>query len=224
MRLTEASLLHDFGLPEHAALRQAFVPMRFTKGQMVYQPREHPNRLFIVSHGRVRVYLAYRDKEFTIAVLDAGDVFVTHTRAYVQALEEVELQVAKLAEVRRLLVSMPSLTASMIRVLGDLLSHAFSVIDNLAFKDVRNRLLNFLVYEAVRLPRCNECRACGACEAGGMVSLGLNTEQLATIIGSTRQTVSSLLNTLAMESVIQLKGKGVICIPDIASLEALLAD
>lgn len=224
MRLTEASLLHDLDLPEHAALRQAFVPLRFSKGQMVYQPREQPNRLFIVRQGKARVYLAYRDKEFTIAVLDAGDVFVTHTRAYVQAMDEVELLVTNLADVRRLLITMPSLTSSMIRVLGDLLSHAFSVIDNLAFKDVRKRLLEFLVYEAGRQPRCNDCRACGACEAGGMVSLGLNTEQLATIIGSTRQTVSSLLNALATEGAIQLKGRGVICIPDIASLEALSAE
>ena len=48
-----------------------------------------------------------------------------------------------------------------------------------------------------------------------MVSLGLNTEQMATIIGSSRQTVSSLLNALAKD--------GVICIPDIASLEACAA-
>jgi len=61
---------------------------------------------------------------------------------------------------------------------------------------------------------------CG-CTDGGMVSLGLNTEQMATIIGSSRQTVSSLLNALAKEGVIQLKGRGVICIPDIAALEAL---
>ena len=56
-----------------------------------------------------------------------------------------------------------------------------------------------------------------------MVSLGLNTEQMATIIGSSRQTVSSLLNALAKDGVIQLKGRGVICIPDIAMLEACAA-
>ena len=88
---------------------------------------------------------------------------------------------------------------------------------------MRNRLIEFLVYEARRLPRCVECRHCGRCEDGGMVSLGLNTEQMATIIGSSRQTVSSLLNALAKDGVIQLKGRGVICIPDIAMLEACAA-
>lgn len=224
MRLTEAKLLQDLQQPEYAALRGAFVPVRHARGALIYQPREKPDRIFIVQSGRARVYLAYRDKEFTLAVLDAGDVYATHTRAYVQALDDLELLVATVADVRQSLMNMPSLTSAMVHVLGDLLSHALTVIDNLAFKDVRKRLIEFLVYEARRLPRCQECRACGACDAGGMISLGLNTEQLATIIGSTRQTVSSLLNALAVDGVIQLKGRGVICIPDIGTLETLAAE
>jgi len=220
MRLTETSLLQDLATPELAPLRQAFHSRSFARGSLVFQPKES-DHIFIVVRGRARVYLAYRDKEFTMAVLDAGDVYSTHTRAFVQALDELEILVARISEVRRYLGSIPSVTSAMIRVLGDLLSHAFSVIDTLAFKDVRKRLIEFLVYEARRMPRCLECKGCGGCADGGMVSLGLNTEQLATIIGSSRQTVSSLLNALAKEGVIQLKGRGVICIPDITTLEIL---
>jgi CRP-like cAMP-binding protein len=218
MRLTETTLLQDLDRPEMAPLRQLFLPKKFAKGALVFQPKAG-DQIFIVTSGRARVYLAYRDKEFTMAMLDAGDVYATHTRAFVQALDDLEILIASVSEVRRYLGSMPSFNSAMIHVLGDLLSHAISVIDTLAFKDVRNRLIEFLVYEARRLPRCRECRHCGQCEDGGMVSLGLNTEQMATIIGSSRQTVSSLLNALAKDGVIQLKGRGVICIPDIAVLE-----
>ncbi len=218
MRLTETTLLQDLDRPEMAPLRQLFLPRKFAKGALVFQPKAG-DQIFIVTSGRARVYLAYRDKEFTMAMLDAGDVYATHTRAFVQALDDLEILIASVSEVRRYLGSMPSFNSAMIHVLGDLLSHAISVIDTLAFKDVRNRLIEFLVYEARRLPRCRECRHCGQCEDGGMVSLGLNTEQMATIIGSSRQTVSSLLNALAKDGVIQLKGRGVICIPDIAVLE-----
>ena len=222
MRLTDTTLLQDLERPEMAPIRQAFRAHAHARGTMVFHPRQD-NRIFIVTKGRARVFLAYRDKEFTMAVLDAGDVYATHTRAWVQALDDLEILVADVAEVRRHLSSMPSFNSAMIHVLGDLLSHAISVIDTLAFKDVRNRLVEFLAYEARRLPRCRECRHCGQCEDGGMVSLGLNTEQMATIIGSSRQTVSSLLNALAKDGVIQLKGRGVICIPDISALEACAA-
>jgi len=222
MRLTETTLLQDLDRPEMAPLRKLFVSRKYAKGVLVFEPKSG-DQIFIVTRGRARVYLAYRDKEFTMAMLDAGDVYATHTRAWVQALDDLEILIASVSEVRRYLGSMPSFNSAMIHVLGDLLSHAISVIDTLAFKDVRNRLIEFLVYEARRLPRCRECRHCGQCEDGGMVSLGLNTEQMATIIGSSRQTVSSLLNALAKDGVIQLKGRGVICIPDIAVLEACAA-
>ena len=222
MRLTEITLLQDLHRPEMAPVRKLFSTRKFARGALVFEPRAG-DQIFIVTSGRARVYLAYRDKEFTMAMLDAGDVYATHTRAYVQALDDLEILIASVSEVRRYLGSMPSFNSAMIHVLGDLLSHAISVIDTLAFKDVRNRLIEFLVYEARRLPRCRECRHCGQCEDGGMVSLGLNTEQMATIIGSSRQTVSSLLNALAKDGVIQLKGRGVICIPDIAVLEACAA-
>ncbi|MBE1424893.1 CRP-like cAMP-binding protein [Desulfomicrobium macestii] len=222
MRLTEITLLQDLHRPEMAPVRKLFSSRKFARGALVFEPRAG-DQIFIVTSGRARVYLAYRDKEFTMAMLDAGDVYATHTRAYVQALDDLEILIASVSEVRRYLGSMPSFNSAMIHVLGDLLSHAISVIDTLAFKDVRNRLIEFLVYEARRLPRCRECRHCGQCEDGGMVSLGLNTEQMATIIGSSRQTVSSLLNALAKDGVIQLKGRGVICIPDIAVLEACAA-
>jgi CRP-like cAMP-binding protein len=220
MRLTDTNLLKDLEKPEFAPVREAFVSRTYAKGALVFAPMEEQNRIFIVAGGRARVYLAYREKEFTMAILDSGDIYATHTRAYVQALDDLELLVADVADVRGLLNTMPSLTSAMIHVLGDLLSHAITIIDSLAFKDVRDRLIELLAYEARRTPRCQECRACGECEAGGMVSLGLSTETLATIIGSSRQTVSSLLNALAKEGVVQFKGRGVICIPDIGSLEA----
>ncbi len=220
MRLTESDLLTNLETPEMEDVRKLFRSRTYPKGSLVCQPKSVPDLMFIVKEGRARIYLAFRDKEFTMAILDAGDVYTTHTRAYVQALDELELLVADVKKVRRYLASTPQLTMTMIRVLGDLLSHAFSAIDTLAFKDVRHRLLEFLVYEARRLPHCQECRACGGCEDGHMVSLGLNTEQMATIIGSTRQTVSSLINNLAKDGLIQLKGRGVICIPDIAALKS----
>lgn len=212
MRLTEAELLAELEQPEFAAVRRAFATRRFARGRQVFSPREERNQLFIVVKGRARVYLAYKDKEFTMAILDAGDVYTTHTRAHVAALDDLELLVADIADVQRFLVAMPALTTSMVKVLGDLLSHAFSVIDGLAFHDVRRRLVQLLLLEARRGPR----------EAGpACFEHGLSTEQLATIVGSSRQTVSSLLNALERDGVIVLEGRGVIRVPDLAALEAL---
>lgn len=213
MRLTDTDLLKELAKPEFAEVRQAFATRTYPKGRQVFGPREPRDRLFIVVRGRARVYLAYRDKEFTMAILDAGDVYTTHTRAFVEALDDLELLVADIAAVRRFLVSVPALTTSMVRVLGDLLAHAFTVIDSLAFHDVRNRLIQFLLYEVGQVRPGGEATLCFA--------HGLNIEQLATIVGSSRQTVSSLLNTLEREGLIEMRARGVICVPDIVALKNL---
>lgn len=213
MRLTDSDLLAELARPEYAALRAAFTTRRYAKGRQVFAPRETHDQLFIVVRGRARVYLAFRDKEFTMAILDAGDVYTTHTRAHVAALDDLELLVADIAAVRRFLATTPALTMSMVKVLGDLLAHAFTVIDGLAFHDVRKRLLQLLLLEAGRTPP----------EADGAVCFahGLSVEQLASIVGSSRQTVSSLLNALERDGIITLQARGVIRVPDLAALQAL---
>lgn len=213
MRLTDVDLLTELGKPEFAAVRRVFVSRRYPRGRQVFSPRDPQNSLFIVARGRARVYLAYKDKEFTMSILGVGDVYTTHTRAHVAALEDLELLVADLDAVRRFLTSMPALTMAMVRVLGDLLSHAFSVIDGLAFHDVRKRLIQLLLHEARQSPPEDQGERC--------FSHGLSTEQLATIVGSSRQTVSSLLNGFERDGLIVLRTRGVICVPDLDALEAL---
>jgi len=213
MRLTDTDLLKELAKPEHAVVRAAFISRRYARGSQVFLPREARNCLFIVAKGRARVYLANRDKEFTMAVLDAGDVYTTHTRAHVEAVDDLELLVADLAAVGPSLLTVPALTASTIKVLGDLLSHAFTVIDGLAFQDARGRLLSLLRYEGYRATP----------DAAGVPCFahGLSVEQLATFVGASRQTVSSLLNALEREGIVELRARGVIRILDPAALEGL---
>jgi CRP-like cAMP-binding protein len=213
MRLPENDLLKELAKPEWTALRQALTSRTTAKGRQVFSPHEPENLLFIVARGRARVYLAYRDKEFTMAILTAGDVYTTHTRAFVAALDDLELLVADIAVVRRFLATMPSLATAMVKVLGDLLAHAFSVIDGLAFHDVRRRLIHLLLHEADRSRRDPSHAPC--------LAHGLNVEQLATIVGSSRQTVSSLLNSLEREGLIELRARGLIGIPDLDALKRL---
>ena len=74
MRLTDTDLLKELAKPEHAAVRAAFVSRRYARGSQVFLPREARNCLFIVAKGRARVYLANRDKEFTMKhIIGTGD-------------------------------------------------------------------------------------------------------------------------------------------------------
>jgi len=210
MKVSSVDLLEELDKPRYQTLRQALRPRRFARKTVAFEPLSEEDLVFIVKSGRVRVYLSYEDKEFCLAVLGPGDVYSTHTRAFVQAIEDVELLVAPSDVFRRRMEEFPGLYTTMIRVLGSLLGRALTIIDSLAFKKVGIRLLEMLSTEATHgrpLP-----------EGGVLLEWNLNNEQLAAVLGTTRQTLSSLMNSLSREGLLELRGKGGVYIPDPARL------
>jgi hypothetical protein len=55
-------------------------------------------------------------------------------------------------------------------------------------------------------------------EGGVLLEWNLTTEQLAAVLGITRQAMSSLMNSLFREGMMELRGKGGVYIPDPARL------
>ncbi|MBU1001621.1 MAG: Crp/Fnr family transcriptional regulator [Proteobacteria bacterium] len=212
MKFLEENLLHYLRRPEFAELRTAFHTRTFAKGSLIYSPDEKDNLVFIVSSGRVRVYLAYGDKEFTLGILGTGDIYSSHTETFVQALDDVELQVIDVKAFRRRMVGDPEVTKAMVRVLGNILKASFAIIDGLVFKDANCRLIALLVTEA---------RRHGISEPDGVrVDIDLPVEQVARLLGATRQTVSTLLNELVRAGLIRKVARGQYLIPDVEALDA----
>ena len=213
MKFLEENLLDHLQRPEFADLFSALSPRAYSKGAYLSQPGYEENLIFIMASGRVRVYLGYEEKEFNLGILTKGDIYSTHTRTFVQALEDIEILVTDVATFRRKMVKDPEVTAAMVRVLGNILKTSFSIIDGLVFKDANSRLVALLAGEA---------RKHGvSCEAGIKVSIDLSVEQLARLVGSSRQTVSTLLSDLVRAGLLGRSGRGIFIIPDLLLLESV---
>ncbi|MGB3211223.1 MAG: Crp/Fnr family transcriptional regulator [Desulforhopalus sp.] len=214
MKFLEENLLDHLRRQEFAGLRSALSARNYPKGSYICQPGTEENLVFIVARGRVRVYLGYEDKEFNLGILTEGDIYSTHTGTFVQAMENVELLVTDVATFRRRMVGDPEVTKAMVRVLGNILKTSFSIIDGLAFKDANCRLAALL---------SNEARRHGIVERSGgiKVEIDLSVEQIARLTGSTRQTVSTLLNDLIRAGLLERVERGTFSIPDISALESI---
>jgi CRP-like cAMP-binding protein len=112
---------------------------------------------------------------------------------------------------RRLAVD-PSVTPVMMRVLGRLLVNAVSPIEDLAFREVAARLARFLLGLAKRRGHVTA--------EGWLIPLDLAMEDIASLLGTTRQTVSSLINLWEREGILQRQGRRSLLV---RSLEALAA-
>lgn len=211
MKISRINLLDILGKEEFADLAATLNRRKFDRGEIIYHPYEEENLVMIVARGRVRVYLSCEEKEFTLAILSAGDIYASHTRAFVSAMEDTELLVTGMDTVSRRLTDIPEFTGAMVHVLGNMLSNSFSIIEALAFKDTAGRLSGLLVSEA---------RQTGAPEGKGIrFHLNLTVEEVAKVVGASRQTVSSLLNGWIREGLIEKRGRGDYFIPDPDRLE-----
>jgi CRP-like cAMP-binding protein len=211
LKISDISLLDIIDTDPFSELSSSLNKRKYNKGAIIYHPYEKENLVLIVAAGKVRVYLSYEEKEFTLAILSRGDIYTTHTRAFVVAIEDSELLVASVGKVRSMLADIPEFTSSMVNVLGHMLKNSFNIIEGLAFKDTAERLTDLLLREAMQS---------GTKETGGIFfHLNLTVEELGKMIGASRQTVSTLLNGLIREKLIEKRGRGNYYIPDPRRLE-----
>lgn len=219
MKFTGVNLLDELSRQEFGELHDIFSERSWPRGAIIFDADETDNLVFVIAEGRVRIYLAYEDKEFTLGILGPGDLYATHAGCYVQAFDDARLLVADVRSVKRCMAEVPAFTRTMVRVLGNILQNSFSIIGSLAFKDIYDRLMDYILIQA----RDHGEPVAEGEEEGLVISLGLTTEQLAQLLGATRQTVSTLLNDMVRAGFMHKRGRGRYYIPDLAALERAAA-
>jgi len=213
MKLTNSDLLSILNSPDYSHIMLNFREKRVKKKDIIYPPNADENLMFIVKKGRVRVYLAFYDKEFTLSILEEGDLYSTHTRAYTQAVEDCELLVCGIENFTRIMAQYPTFTLTAINVLGDILKNSFTIINGFAFKEVHQRLAELLVQTAEDKGENTD--------EGILIELGLNNEQIAMLVGTSRQTVSILLNDLYKSGVLVKVNRRTVLIKNIQHLKKM---
>jgi len=173
---------------------EKFTLQHLTRGYLVSTPGINNDRVLFLREGRIRVFVACDDKELTLAYLTAGELFSTHSNAYLRCESACELLSISTAEFARSLAHEPGMLGMVMPVLGRILDNSIALIEDLAFRDVAGRLARFLLVSA---------RQHGRTVAPGIsFTLDLSVGEIALLLGCTRQTVSSLLKRLEREAII----------------------
>lgn len=193
---------------------EGFARQELARGCLLSTPGDARDQVLIVDQGRLRVYLAGESRELSLSFLEPGDIYTTHTPTYLEAVVPTTVWLMETRRFARKLASDPAVTPVMMRVLGRLLVNAVNLIEDLAFREVPARLARFLTGLAERRGRPLD---------GGiwLVPLDLGTEDIASLLGSTRQTVSSLLNQWERDGILRRQGRRVLYIHALDSLRRL---
>ncbi len=199
--------------PENRHYLSRFSRRSFEEKNIVSHHQTPRGGVFVVTSGRLRVYLSYEGREFTLLFLQPGDVFSMHSQAIVEAKQRSEILVADLESFTEILLHFPHLSLTAISTVGKMLSNSTHIIEDLVFRDVKSRLLRFLIELTEDKGRAGPM--------GIEVPFELSTEEVAMLIGSTRQSTSSLFNALIKNGNIVRINRKLILVKDVQALKRL---
>lgn len=156
---------------------------RYEAREVIVSPGHEENRVFVVEQGRARICLFSGSREQTLGHLQPGSVYVTHTPAWVEALELTWTCSWPIQQITALFASRPEMALGAIREVGMMLNNTIGLIEDLAFRPVESRLARYLLTEARQ-------------QGSDTVRLIGNTEILGSLLGASRQTTSTILTRM----------------------------
>ncbi len=197
-------------------LLAGFNRRELAKGYLLSGPNCATNQVFIVRSGRLKVYISGGNRELSLGFLECGDIYTTHTPTYVQAVAPSSIWVADTRLFAQKLINEPAITPVMMRVLGRLLSDAVTLVEDLAFREVPARLARFFIGLAERRGQI--------VDEGWLIPLDLGMQDIAELLGATRQTISALINQWERDGLILRRGRRAYLIPSLDALGQLFPE
>lgn len=218
--LKKIPILAQLG-PESLARLAEKVEMReIRRRDVIYLPGDRGDSLFFVNGGRVKISKVTRDgKALTLSYCGPSELFGESCLVAGEPRSEMAeaMENAMVTEIERtdfdmLLQQHAQLGRAMTKLLAKRRRELENKLETLVFRDVTSKLAELLLQLADQYG-VEDSR-------GTLVALKITHQELANLIGSTRETVSLTLSQFKKKSLICTEGRKVI-ISDSVSLRAL---
>ncbi len=190
------------------ALAEMVVLKRFPKDSFIVAQNEEGTSMYLLVKGRVKVSLASPDgKELALGYLDApshfGEMSLVDSgprSADVIAMTDVETLSIEARDLSRAVQVQPRLALSLIATLSQRLRGTIVRLEDMAFRDARERVMRVLLNVAT-----------ASYEAKGVpVVEGFTHYEIATLAGTSRETVSRIISSLVSEGILATKGRRIV--------------
>jgi CRP/FNR family cyclic AMP-dependent transcriptional regulator len=146
--LSKIDILADLSEPEVNQIVDAAPVRTYRAGELLYTPHRPVEVLFLLKHGRIRVFRVSREgRALTTAIVSPGTMFgemallgQSMYANYAEALDEAHTCVMDRADARRLLLSDPRIAARIVEILGRRLRAMEQRLSEAVFSNVPHRV------------------------------------------------------------------------------------
>jgi CRP-like cAMP-binding protein len=199
------------GLPEHKlkALAARTSMSRLRKSGVIYFPETQSKNIYFLKSGHVKIVrLSPEGREAILDIVGPGEIFgelaLTDEpeEEYVEiaeALDEVLICAMSKDDFTEFLKKNPDLNLRMLKLIGLKLRRVESKVEDLIFKNVRERIITFLLRFAEAFGKIKDRQI--------TVPKFLSQDEIAHLTGASRQTVAMILNDLRQEELIDFTTK-----------------
>jgi CRP-like cAMP-binding protein len=176
---------------------------KLPKNMLIQTPVTFREGLYVIKEGKVRLYkINPEGKQFTLGILGKGNVFgevdsfSLGTRdIFIETIDNVLLCSLGKEQFEKFLEERPQLAIKLLKVISDRLKERDMLLEQLAMGDVGDRVLHLLIKLSEQF---------GVEEEGyHKIDLPLTHQELAYMIGATRESVTMVLKELVKEDVIR---------------------
>jgi len=190
-----------------AGYEHLFTQITYPKRTVIFEQGDVGRLVYVVKIGRVRIARATADgKEITVAILGPGDLFGEEVvfadvvrSTFATSFDDSLLCTVRADDLFGLLSRHPLLALNVAKYLTEQRDDALSIAEEFAYLKVPERLTKLierLVAEhGVQVPE------------GSLIDVRLTHADIASLIGSTRETVSSLLAQFVRNGRIAMRGR-----------------
>ena len=212
-------ILTDLGKKDemHIALEQHDI-VEYKKKQIIYAEGQHPNKLYYIESGKVKIYKTSESgKEFITSLLSAGDFFghipLLENKTYVEfaeTIEESKIRNIPKREFEDLLTQHQEIALKVIKLLANNIAEKEDQLVALAYHSLRKRVADALLALKKKYEQPGEA----------VFSIAIAREDLANIAGTATESLIRTLSDFKSENLISIK-EGKITLLEVKKLASL---
>ncbi|MFC3520613.1 Crp/Fnr family transcriptional regulator [Streptomonospora nanhaiensis] len=208
--LRKAPLFEALDEEGAAALRASVSEVRLGRGQTLFSEGDEGDRLYVILSGKMKLTRAAVDgRENLLSVLGPGEMFGELSlfdprprTASAVAVTDAVLAGLGHDDLRPFLAQQPQVSLQLLKALASRLRRTNDVMSDLVFTDVPGRVAGQLLDLAERFGKEGE--------DGLHVHHDLTQEELAQLVGASRETVNKALAEFALRGWLRIEAKAVV--------------
>ncbi|MFH1754967.1 MAG: Crp/Fnr family transcriptional regulator [Candidatus Latescibacterota bacterium] len=215
-RINVFEILPTKALNQLAALVDERVVKR---GSFVFRPDDKGDSIYMLKSGRIKISRISKDgRELVLGVVEPGEMFgeeavpggAKKRSAFAEALEDAMVCRLHVDEFDKILKEHPDLSVRFSKLMSKRLEGARDRMEDFVFRNIAERLAGFLLSSAKQHGKQHS--------EGIYLDTPITHQEIASRIGSTRETVTATLNNFKRKNLIVMEGRKII----ISNKEALM--